>query len=382
MPGSQLFESGQSANVPDIVTWMRGPRFWLLYALFWLLLGLTLALADYQRVLRGDGRQAWEPFVQEMTSLAVIGALALLIFRGVRQLEARAWPRWRKLASHAVAALVFCVMHVGLMYAARHLIYHALGSHYATASIATIFAHEAPKDLVTYLILASLAHGLNLWRREQSHRLQVEQARAALAELRMTRLSDQLHPHFLFNSLNAVAGLIEENPRLAVTMVARISDFLRLSLQNDARPFATLREELALMHHYLDIQRLRFEGGLDVAADIEDGMDAQSIPRMLLQPLVENAVKHAMVRPSTPLLVRVVARRHADQRLSISVGNSRVDGPPRGEGLGRGLAIVRERLALHYGDAASLIIEDDSANWYAARLELPPAPLQRSEAVT
>ncbi len=352
-------------------------RFWALYWASWALLGLALALADYQRVLRGDGRKAWEPFVLELTSVLAIAVLALAIYRWLHFLERTGWDLPRQALGHAAAALTFCVAHVALMYALRFALYAAVGDHYATGTVPRIFAYEFPKDLVTYVLVAGLAFAVRLRQREQAHRIEIEQARRALAELQLTRLSDQLHPHFLFNALNSVAALVEENPRVAIAMIARIGDFLRAALEGAGHQTATLSEELALVRAYLAIQAIRFEGAIDVVIAEAPGTGGTRVPRLLLQPIVENAVKHSMVRPATPLSIRI-ATAAAGEGLSIRIANSRspgVQGSATG-GTGKGLDIVRNRLALHYGSAARLAIAEDDAAWYVVTLVLPAgAPL-------
>ena len=351
-------------------------RFWTLYWTSWALLGLALALADYQRVLRGDGRKGWEPFVLELTSVMTIAVLALAIYRWLQFLERSEWDLPRKALGHAAAALVFCVAHVALMYALRFALYAAVGDYYATGTMPRIFAYEFPKDAVTYVLVAGLAFAVRLRLREQAHRIEIEQARRALAELQLTRLSDQLHPHFLFNALNSVAALVEENPRAAIAMIARVGDFLRAALEGAGHATATVREELALVRAYLAIQAIRFEGAIDVEIAEAPGTGGARVPRLLLQPIVENAVKHTMVRPATPLQIRI-ATAAAGAGLSIRIANSRNADPqrPASGGTGKGLDIVRNRLALHYGSAARLDMAENDAAWFVVTLVLPAAAL-------
>ena len=344
-------------------------RFWIGYAAAWLALGFALALADFQDPRVARGRAPWEPFFLEMGSVAVVGVLTLGVYGWIAFLERTGWGALRMAGAHLAGAAAFLALHVGVTYASRFAFYAAMGLEYRTKPWLAVIAFEAPKDLVTYALMAGLAYAWRLRQREQAHLLQIERARGELAELRLARLGDQLHPHFLFNCLNSIAALVEEDPRRAVTMIARVGDFLRASLREDG-PESSLREELDLARSYLEIQRLRFEGAIDARVEVPPALEGRRVPRLVLQPLVENAIKHTMARPESPLAIRVTAGSDG-AGLRIEVANSRGDAPPRADGAGRGLALVRERLALHFGEAAALEVDESDAAWFRVRLRLP-----------
>jgi hypothetical protein len=357
--------------------WSR--RGWWLYLLFWLTIGLALALAEAQHPQRPAARRVWEPFVLEITSLLAVGLLALVVYRWVARLAGRPWPQ--QLAAHAAGAAAFFVAHVALMHALRIPFYAALaGRLYAPMSPLQLLLFEGPKDLVSYVVVSALSMLVLSRLAEQQQREQVVLAQAALAELRLARLADQLQPHFLFNCLNTVAALIDEDPSGAVTMVARIGDFLRAALDHDGEAGINLGEELRLAELYLAIQRVRFGGGIEVAVDVPAALRTARVPHLVLQPLVENAVKHGAVRPGAPLHVRIAAAV-GDGALQISVANS-VAGPvaAANPGIGHGLDLVRQRLALLFGDAAALSVDPPSGvcegerPQHVVRLRLPKPP--------
>lgn len=348
------------------------PRFWLLYAGVWLLLGFALAVADFQdpRVVRG--RQPWEPFFLEMGSVAVVGMLTVGVYRWIAFLEGRRWGPAGIAAAHLAGAAAFLLLHVSITYASRFAVYAALGLEYRTKPWMSVLAFEAPKDLVTYALMAGLAYAWRLRMREQAHLLQIAHARSELAELRLARLGDQLHPHFLFNCLNSIAALVEENPRAAVSMIARVGDFLRESLR-DVEPMSTLRDELGLVRSYLEIQRIRFEGAIEAHESVAAGLEACPVPRLVLQPLVENAVRHTMAHPGRPLVIHIEADAPAGG-LRLRVSNSRNAEQPLSRGTGRGHALVRSRLALLGGEGASLAVDDSDPGWYRVTVCLPAVP--------
>jgi two-component system, LytTR family, sensor kinase len=280
----------------------------------------------------------------------------------------------RLVAAHAAGATAFAVLHLALMTALRWPIYLLLtGRPYGPMAPMQALGYEGAKDIVTYAVVALLAWGAQLRQREQAQRLDLARSQAALTQLQLARLASQLQPHFLFNGLNTVAALVEENPKAAVTMIARLGDFLREALRVDAAAMTTLGQELALASDYLAIQALRFESALQVEVDVAPALHGLAVPRLLLQPLVENAVKHGMVLPQAPLGLLIQARL-VGERLQLSVVNSGHDRRPQAPGLGLGLPLVRERLRLQYGERASLEAAPTPDGGFFVRLDLPAEP--------
>ncbi|MBI5167944.1 MAG: histidine kinase [Candidatus Eisenbacteria bacterium] len=176
---------------------------------------------------------------------------------------------------------------------------------------------------------------------------QVERIRAELAQAELRALRAQINPHFLFNTLNAIASLISENPDAAEDVVTRLADVFRYALTSSSREHAKLADELAFLRSYLAIERVRLGDRLRVEERIEPGVESALLPSLLLQPLVENAVRYAVAPREAGGTIRLEARRVADT-LEIVVGD---DGPgflpgasPSGHGVG--LESVRERLRL------------------------------------
>jgi LytS/YehU family sensor histidine kinase len=165
----------------------------------------------------------------------------------------------------------------------------------------------------------------------------------------------QIHPHFLFNTLNSIAALLHEDVEAADRMITRLSDFLRITLQSSATSVVTLGEELVFLQAYLDIERVRFADRLMVEMTIApDVMDAQ-VPNLILQPLVENAVRHGISKQIAMGHLQIDARRR-DERLLIRIDDNG-PGKPNGNGNpkqrasgGVGLANTRARLEQFYGD--------------------------------
>jgi two-component system sensor histidine kinase AlgZ len=171
------------------------------------------------------------------------------------------------------------------------------------------------------------------------------------AELRMLRT--QIDPHFLFNSLNSISALTSLDPPGARQMTLQLADFFRLSLGLEAHTMVTLEAESRLVAHFLAIEQVRFGARLAVQQTLEDNALACLLPPMILQPLVENAVKHGIGNLPDGGTVRIAARR-AGSQLHITVDNDADADTPDRPGNGIGLANVRQRLATAYGHEAHI----------------------------
>jgi two-component system, LytTR family, sensor kinase len=194
----------------------------------------------------------------------------------------------------------------------------------------------------------------------------------AYAEARMSALSAQLQPHFLFNSLHATMGLIDESPRQASVMLARLGDFLRHALETSNSPWVDVATELDGLRSYLAVQQTRFSDRLNITIDASPDVLGVYVPSLLLQPLAENAIEHGRTESGPTLQVRVAVAM-VDERLCIAVHNSR---PRLGADLtpadyGRGLANVSLRLRAAYGADAQLVIGPDEQGGTTATLDLP-----------
>lgn len=182
-------------------------------------------------------------------------------------------------------------------------------------------------------------------RTEQLRRAEAQSA-AARAELQQLRV--QIDPHFLFNALNTVTAEIPDRPETALEMVRRISGYLRYCLDHQDRSVCRLADEIDAVRSYLRIQELRFDRGFSCAVDLDPEAADLPVPHLILQGLLENAVKHGL-RPTTgaPLQIKVSARLEGEL-LTIRVSNPGVYAPRPGTGSGLGLVNVRRRLELHY----------------------------------
>ncbi len=194
-------------------------------------------------------------------------------------------------------------------------------------------------------------------RREQTILLQAQaaQLQAQLADARLAALRTQLNPHFLFNTLHAVSALVERDPRGVRRMIARLSELLRTTLDGADEQVVPLGQELTFTHRYLEIMQIRFQGRLSIQSQIEPGVLDALVPNLILQPLVENAIKHGVSKIDEEGRIEIHARREGERLvLCVRDNGPRVteNGLRAGEGVG--LRNTRERLEQLYGTDQSL----------------------------
>ena len=248
-----------------------------------------------------------------------------------------------------------------------------------TRRMAFDFATRLHLHLAVYAAIAAAWHWTDHQRRFRHRERQAQELGRQLTEARLQALRMQLNPHFLFNTLNAIATLVHRDPRAADEMIACLSDFLRLTLAAEARPENSLRAELEFARRYLDIEKVRFGERLAVIEDIAPATLDLAVPTLVLQPLLENAIRHGIERSERPGEIRLESRLVSAACLQIVIADTgagleqdREEASPRP---GVGLANTRARLRELYGDAASLELTPRPGGGVWAELRLPPRPL-------
>jgi two-component system LytT family sensor kinase len=234
-----------------------------------------------------------------------------------------------------------------------------------------------------YLIYWLIAGGWLAWdynRESQSRKLQAAQLELKTAQLeqRLTEahllnLKAQLHPHFLFNALNTISAFVEKDPRGARQMIEHLGNLLRFSLEHSEDQETTLAAELAVLDHYLAIQRVRFEDHLQLRMEIAPETLSASVPGLILQPLVENAIRHSVAQRTTPVHVTILsARENGDLRLQVSDDGA---GLPAGwhwdAHAGVGLTNTKQRLEQLYPATHQLTVSNAEGGGVTVEIILP-----------
>jgi two-component system LytT family sensor kinase len=243
-----------------------------------------------------------------------------------------------------------------------------------------------PRDLAFFILarittqlpvfwgLVAVAHAVRFYERDHLRKLRETELRTQLAEARLQALQLQLNPHFLFNTLNSIAALVNENPATAEKMIVALGDLLRMTLATSDRKLVSIREELHLLDQYLLIERIRFGGRLKVETQIDEALLDDLVPVFILQPLAENAVKHGVENQLSPALIRVTAKSAgAGDLLLLEITN---DGPASDIPLQTikeriGLSNTRSRLQAMFGSQASLKLLPGNHGGFTVRLMIP-----------
>jgi two-component system, LytTR family, sensor kinase len=340
--------------------WFR----WTLVVAGWTCAGLFFASQTYV-AYRYSGGQAHLGVLLKL-NLAdwyLWGLLAPgIIWLGRRfPLEREHWAR--STATHLIAGVGVALLKWWLDNLFRH---YALGLPNGM-SLAYVF-HG---NLLTYSILVAATQGYLYYQSYRQGEMRSAQLSAQLAQAQLQALRMQFHPHFLFNTLNSIATLIHKDPNAADQMTARLSDLLRLTLENIGVQEVPLAQELEFLERYLEIEKTRFSDRLVVRIDVAPETLDASTPYLILQPLVENAIRHGIAARSSPGNVIVRAARDGGM-LVLEVKD---DGPgirsATASNSGIGISSTRRRLETLYGDAHIFELNDAAEGGLAVKLAFP-----------
>jgi len=236
----------------------------------------------------------------------------------------------------------------------------------------------AATTLVIYVAFLGIAHALEYRRDAREKELQTAQLEALLSQAQVLSLKMQLHPHFLFNTLNGIVALVRDRENeSAVKMLIGLSDMLRYALDSSGKQEVPLSEELDFLNLYLEIEQMRFSERLRVELDIDSDAKDALVPSLMLQPLAENAIRHGIAPRIAPGTVRIAAKRNGDE-LMLTIIDDGV-GMKEGDGAdaGIGLQNTKSRLQQLYPNAFDFQILNRPAGGVEVRVILPYRPAQR-----
>jgi signal transduction histidine kinase len=331
-------------------------------------------LQTYAKGTMGGGRPDWAWVVFQSTEWLIFGALTPLTFYLGRRLPLRSPHLRRNIAIHFLGALILCVLWASAGTALQWM----LGIRVAQGSRPVVFLSwlltSLPWSVFMYFAVLGTVHGIYALLEAREREAQASRLNAQLAEAKLQALRMQLDPHFLFNSLNGVTVLLRDGEiTIAAAMLEMLSDVLRQVLRSDRTHEVPLSEEIQLTERYLAIESMRFSDRLRPTFDVDPALTGVPVPGLLLQPLVENAVRHGIAKRTNAGMLLIRGRRDGSN-LVLTVEDDGEGLSPNEMREGVGLRNIRERLATLYGHRASVVLTPRAGGGTVATVMLPCAP--------
>jgi len=345
------------------------------------LITIWLAVAVFfsaQNVLVGAARHRpfdwqWDVYHEFVYALTWAG-FSTLVLRAGRRWQVGSDGSGKTIGPHLLVMLALAPTQIVTTYTLHYLGLVLVGRHPGTALLSFLAGLEGGivwgtlTGFLYYWLILGVQAAFVYQRMYRQQQVAAAELQANLTEARLDALRLQLHPHFLFNTLNAIGAFVQADPERAQRMIVRLGDLLRRTLDGGNAPELPLREELEQLGPYLEIQRVRFGERLSLEIEVPGDAESALVPTLLLQPLVENAVEHGVRRTEGPARVRVSARREGDQlRLEVADNGPGAAGGRDGVGLGN----TRSRLLGLYGDAHRFELRTLSGGGTAVTVDLP-----------
>ena len=350
---------------------------WLWIASIWFALGLFDSLQSVVTMRAQGMHHAWVKLFFTLflgwMPLVVVTPWVVRLGQQYPLLSGRRISHW---AIHLSACAVVCIVSAGFV-AALEAWWNPWANPSGPEPFFALWLRRSVNSIVAYIIFYAsiLAISYMLASKQRLAAQQTETARLneQLSRAHLAALRRQIEPHFLFNALNAIAGLVRENRNDdAVGMIAGLSDFLRHVIQDSDRHEVPLSEEMQFLEKYLQIQKIRFADRLEIRLDIPDELHCAQVPSLLLQPVVENAIKHGVARRAHGGAIRIAASR-TNGTLQLTVYN---DGPSlepnwQQTQMGVGITNLQTRLRGLYGDRFELELHNHGAGGVETSISLP-----------
>ena len=279
----------------------------------------------------------------------------------------------RRLSLH----FLFSIVLVSLLIASHFIAYMwflGRASSIAPFRVFNFVYYNLDRWVLFYWFIVLMSHAFNYYHSYRKGELKASQLRTQLVQSQLEALKMQVHPHFLFNTLHSISALLSRDTDGARKMITRLGDFLRLTLENSGSMEVTLQQEIEFLHGYLEIERIRFQDRLTTDIRVDPQVLDVRVPNLILQPIVENAMRHAIGNSRSGRVEITAAPRNGVVRIEVKDNGpglqvDRALEERRGRGLG--LANTRARLAGLYGKAASFELTNSPSGGLVVTLEIP-----------
>jgi two-component system, LytTR family, sensor kinase len=366
-------------------------RVWVLSLGFWTVASLSIGASMYlSKLLTGGAPSLETDIAVELCDLLPFAPLTPFVFSFATRFPFTGGNWGRRALTHIAGGSLFAFVHAVLRALTPYAKWDSAGDEWVSALtlfgpqglhvdwkvLESVVLGDLPEDIIfVYAPIVLVAHAVRYHLRVRESEQRKAQLESQLALARLEALKSKLQPHFLFNTLHSISALMLTDVEGADRMLTLLSDLLRMSLSAEGQ-LTTLREEMEFVNTYLEIEKIRYEDRLQLAVDIApDTLDAV-VPRLVLQPLVENAIRHGIAKRPSGGHVRIAARRDAPH-LELSVADNgpglpAADAPKAPAGLG--LKTTRERLRSIYAEAGAMNVGRSREGGVEVRLRFPLAP--------
>jgi len=330
------------------------------------LIGLLLfGYRDLEYVSNRENVSPLEPLINELFTGAWMAAILFpFVLRFARRfaLDRSNWKS--RVPIHFAALIVYSLVHTSMLWAGRRVLYPLCGlGPYDYGVMKARYPMEFFHDVIFYIVAVSLIALFDRY-------VRTAQLETKLAQARLENLRLQLQPHFLFNALNTISSVVYENPRKADAMIARLSDLLRSTISDSEAQTAPIEREIETLDLYLEIMRQRFEDNLQVDIQVSPEVQKALAPHLLLQPLVENSIRHGVDPKSNSVRVAVTAERNGDST-RVRVRDWGRGLPTNGMRRGTGISNTAERLQRLYGERHRLEFENCADGGLLVTVDFP-----------
>jgi signal transduction histidine kinase len=323
---------------------------WLVGFAFWTFLGLSFASQFYISTAKAGLDVSWKQAVSyALGDWYVFALLSIPVSALARRFRFETGKWTRSLTVHVLGSVVFSLAYMVLR--------AGVGSWQSGAGFNDAFRPLLVKtwhfNFLIYWVIVAVSQAFDYYRRYRERELHASELEKHLVQAKLQALQMQLNPHFLFNTLHSISSLMHKDVEAADRMIMRLSDLLRAALDSADTQEVSLRKELELLQLYLGIEQIRFGDRLSVKMDVDAEALEARVPNLILQPLVENAIRHGIEPRARPGRIELHARRNAGA-LTLQVcdnGNGMPAPKPAREGVG--LSNTRARLRELYGEAHS-----------------------------
>ena len=330
----------------------------------WTFLALLFTPQTYLSNLRAPTPLTWSQALGATLILFYVWAALtpLVLWLGGRFAFER--PRlFRNLLIHLLLCVPVSLAHILLLQNVNALLFPWVQSYRSPVPLFALLVGLGATNVMVYWGVVAVSQAVNYFRKYQEREFRLAQAQ--LQALRM-----QLHPHFLFNTLNAIAELVHSDPKTADRSIVSLSELLRFSLDSEKSQEVTLKKEIDFLEKYVEIQQTLMRDRLNVRLSIDPETLDACVPNMLLQPLVENAIKHGISPRPEGGNIEVYARR-LDGKLYVEIADDGIGMPEQGDGNGLGLVNTRERLRHLYGEDQAFNLNSFPGRGVTIRIRLP-----------